>query len=87
MRSTCCSAGGPRGAEKGTHKWGLSQFFLSLSRRGKWGLSLFLFILIELRLTAVATGQELLLLRNRKHGQTVADAALNYADDLVKFLR
>lgn len=45
------------------------------------------FILIELRLTAVATGQELLLLRNRKHGQTVADAALNYADDLVKFLR
>lgn len=46
-----------------------------------------MFILIELRLTAVATGQELLLLRNRKHGQTVADAALNYADDLVKFLR
>ncbi len=45
------------------------------------------FILIELRLTAVASGQKLLLLRNRKHGQTVSDAALNFADDFVKFLR
>jgi len=45
------------------------------------------FILLELRLTDIAASQELVLLRNRKHGNTVADAALNFADDFVKFLR
>ncbi len=45
------------------------------------------FLLIELQLVDVKTGQKLILLRNRKHGQTVGDAALNFADDFVKFLR
>lgn len=44
-------------------------------------------IALELRLTDRRTGEDLLLIRNRKHGTTQAEAALNFADDLVKFLR
>jgi hypothetical protein len=44
-------------------------------------------IALELRLTNLRTGEDLLLVRNRKHGTTQAEAALNFADDLVKFLR
>lgn len=52
-----------------------------------YGIRIEPFIVIELQLVDTATGQKLVLLRNRKHGQTVADAALNFADDFVKFLR
>ncbi len=44
-------------------------------------------IALELRLTDMRTGEDLLLVRNRKHGTTQPEAALNFADDLVKFLR
>jgi hypothetical protein len=44
-------------------------------------------IALELRLTNLETGEDLLLVRNRKHGASQSDAALNFADDLVKFLR
>lgn len=44
-------------------------------------------IALELRLTDLRTGEDLLLIRNRKHGATQPEAALNFADDLVKFLR
>lgn len=52
-----------------------------------YGIRVEPFVLLELRLVDLATGQKLVLLRNRKHGPTVADAALNFADDFVKFLR
>lgn len=42
---------------------------------------------LELRLTNLHTRDDLLLIRNRKHGTTQAEAALNFADDFVKFLR
>jgi hypothetical protein len=45
------------------------------------------FISLELRLLETKAAAKLLLVRNRKHGDSVADAAYNYADDLVKFLR
>ena len=44
-------------------------------------------IVLELRLTDLRVGEDLLLIRNRRHGNTQAEAALNFADDLVKFLR
>lgn len=52
-----------------------------------YGIRIEPFVLLELRLVDLATGQKLVLLRNRKHGPTPADAALNFADDFVKFLR
>lgn len=52
-----------------------------------YGIRVQPFVTMEMRLLDVATGERLLLVRNRKHGGSVADAALNFADDLVKFLR
>lgn len=45
------------------------------------------FIELELRLRDVAKGENLILLRNQAHGNTVEDAAMNYASNLLKFLR
>lgn len=45
------------------------------------------FVTIELRFVDTHSGDKYLLVRNRKHGGDVADAAMNFADDLVKFLR
>lgn len=45
------------------------------------------FIEIELRLRAVSSGEELVLLRNQAHSDNLEDAAIRYADILVKFLR
>jgi len=52
-----------------------------------YGIRVQPFLLLELELIDLETGQKLVLLRNRKHGNSVAEAALNFADDLVKFLR
>lgn len=52
-----------------------------------YGIRVQPFLLIELELIDLDTGQKLVLLRNRKHGNSVAEAALNFADDFVKFLR
>jgi hypothetical protein len=45
------------------------------------------FIELEVRLRDTARGENLILLRNQAHSKTPEDAALNYADTLVKFLR
>jgi hypothetical protein len=45
------------------------------------------FIELEVRLRDVRTGENLLLLRNQAHSTTSDEAALRYADTLVKFLR
>lgn len=45
------------------------------------------FIELELRLKDTKTGENLILLRNQAHSDTPADAAMNYASTLVKFLR
>ncbi|HVR96199.1 MAG TPA: hypothetical protein VMW27_06280 [Thermoanaerobaculia bacterium] len=45
------------------------------------------FIELELRLKDTKTGEDLMLLRNQAHSDTPADAAMNYASTLVKFLR
>jgi len=42
-------------------------------------------MVIEIQLLDLATGHNLVLCRYRKRGQTLADAALNCADDLVAF--
>lgn len=42
---------------------------------------------LELRLRDKRTGEDLLLARHRKHGGNHQEAALNFADDLVRFLR
>ncbi|OQC36125.1 MAG: hypothetical protein BWX64_02197 [Acidobacteria bacterium ADurb.Bin051] len=52
-----------------------------------FGISIKPFLLIELRWLDLASGDNLLLLRNRKHGGDMEEAAMNYADDLVMFLR
>jgi len=52
-----------------------------------YGIRVQPFLLLELELIDLETGQKLVLLRNRKHGNSVAEAALNFADDFVKFLR
>ncbi len=52
-----------------------------------YGIRVQPFLLLELQLIDLETNQKLVLLRNRKHGNSVAEAALNFADDLVKFLR
>lgn len=52
-----------------------------------WGIQIKPFLLIELRWLDLASGENLLLLRNRKHGGDVEEAAMNFADDLVMFLR
>lgn len=52
-----------------------------------YGIRVQPFVLLELELIDLETGQKLVLLRNRKHGNSVAEAALNFADDFVKFLR
>lgn len=45
------------------------------------------FIELEARLRDTVRGENLILLRNQAHSKTPEDAALNYADTLVKFLR
>ena len=45
------------------------------------------FIELEMRLRDTATGENLILLRNQAHSSTPANAALNYAGTLLKFLR
>lgn len=45
------------------------------------------FIELEMRLRDAKTGENLMLLRNQAHSDTPADAAMNYASSLVKFLR
>lgn len=45
------------------------------------------FIELEMRLKDTKTGENLMLLRNQSHSDTPADAAMNYASSLVKFLR
>jgi hypothetical protein len=45
------------------------------------------FIELELRLKDVKTGENLILLRNQAHSNTPEDAAFNYANTLLKFLR
>ncbi|MBZ0173332.1 MAG: hypothetical protein K8E66_13185 [Phycisphaerales bacterium] len=52
-----------------------------------YGIRVQPFLLLELQLIDLETNQKLVLLRNRKHGNSVAEAALNFADDFVKFLR
>lgn len=45
------------------------------------------FIKLEVKLTDLENGKTLLLIRNRRHSNSPADAALNFASDIVKFLR
>jgi hypothetical protein len=45
------------------------------------------FIELEVRLRDTATGEPLLLLRNQAHSNDPEDAALNYASNVVNFLR
>ncbi|KAB2968588.1 MAG: hypothetical protein F9K18_02595 [Thermoanaerobaculia bacterium] len=52
-----------------------------------YGIRVDPFVELELRLTDVKADRDLLLIRNRKHGGSVAEAAFNFADDFVKFLR
>ena len=52
-----------------------------------YGIHIDPFVSMELRLLDLQSGENWLLVRNRKHGDNVGDAALNFADDLVKFLR
>jgi len=45
------------------------------------------FIKLEVKLQDIKHGKTLLLLRNRSHSNSPADAALDYASDMVKFLQ
>jgi hypothetical protein len=45
------------------------------------------FIEVELRLRVVSSGEDLVLLRNQSHSDDLENAAMRYADTLVKFLR
>lgn len=45
------------------------------------------YIKLEVRLKAVASGENLLLLRNRSHSATPEDASLKLAIEMVKFVR
>lgn len=45
------------------------------------------YIKLEVRLKATATGENLLLLRNRSHSENPETAALRYASEMMKFLR
>jgi len=45
------------------------------------------FIELEVRLRDAKTGENLVLIRNQAHSTTPEDAAIRYADVLVKFLR
>lgn len=45
------------------------------------------FIELELRLKDTKAGEDLMLLRSQSHSSTPADASLNYASSLLKFLR
>jgi hypothetical protein len=52
-----------------------------------YGIHVEPFLSFELRLVDLKSGEKLLLVRNRKHGGTLGEAAFNFADDLVMFLR